>query len=184
MNEREFYRDIADFQLEIAKRWNNRGPKNRDVFVKFFYYFAGFNSLYFLWRVLDNKKMGERKQIENLLRKLSKAKAEEILEKLNESVEYFHGRPIRKMIDRSPSKPGGDLDEGQELAKQLKNGSSLDRVIALGRILYLIRSNLVHGSKGESGDDHEIVKQSIAPLKVLLEEAISLTEQERNRLRC
>jgi len=185
LNEKEFHRSIVDFQLEIAKRWNQRGSEKKDDFVKFFFYFAGFNSLYYLWRVLDNlkKRDGERKHIENLLKKFTEAKAAEILEKVDESVEYFRARPIRKMIDRSSDRPDGDLREGEELMSQLENGSNKDRIVALGKILYLIRSNLVHGSKRESGDDREIVKQSIAPLDVLLEEAISLTEQEKIRLR-
>jgi len=184
--EREFHSSIMDFQLDIAKRWNERGSKTRDDFAKFFFYFAGLNSLYYLWKVLDNlsSKTREREHIENLLNKLGEDKAREILGKIDKSIEYFSRRSIRKMMYRSPDRPDGDLREGEELRRRLENGSNLDRVVALGKILYLIRSNLFHGSKAQTGDDREIVERSIAPLRVLLAESISLTEQKRNELRC
>jgi len=126
----------------------------------------------------------QRKQIENLLDKLGEDKAGKILSELHESIECFRRRPIRRMRDGSLDRPDGDLCEGEGLMRQLENESSLDRVVALGKILYLIRPNLFHGSKAQTGDDREIVERSIAPLRVLLAKSISLTEQKRNELRC
>jgi hypothetical protein len=44
-------------------------------------------------------------------------------------------------------------------------------------ILYLVRSNLVHGSKAESGDDKDVIVNSVYALKILLEQMITFTKQ-------
>ena len=87
------------------------------------------------------------------------------------------------MIKRSCKSPyEGDETEGgkQKEVLQNKNKTASEKIVALGTILYLCRCNLVHGSKeeSESGDDYEIIKQSVKPLSVFLEEAISWTKQQ------
>lgn len=57
------------------------------------------------------------------------------------------------------------------------SSSSVDQLVALGRILYLVRCNLVHGSKAEMGDDEQVIEASVDPLKRLLEKAIELTDK-------
>lgn len=68
----------------------------------------------------------------------------------------------------------GEEYEGRKWKKILQdNGqSALEQLVAIGQILYLVRSNLAHGSKTESGDDREIIEMSIEPLRVFLAEAI------------
>ena len=61
--------ELIIFQLKIAERWYDRGNRISDIFAKFFFYFTGFNALYFLWKEIDNINGGEKKHIENLLRK-------------------------------------------------------------------------------------------------------------------
>jgi hypothetical protein len=71
----------------------------------------------------------------------------------------------------------GDAEEGKKWRRQLRAGKTcMEQLVALGRILYLVRSNLVHGSKAESGDDKEIVVNSVRALKILLEQTITLTK--------
>lgn len=73
----------------------------------------------------------------------------------------------------------GDSDEGKKWQKWLKEKPlALDRLVALGEILYLVRSNLVHGSKVESGDDEQIIDNSIYPLEVFLTKSILVTKNK------
>ena len=172
------WEDLIRFQLNIADRWLTRGNETQDIFSKFFSYFTGFNALYFLWRKIDGIEKGEAKQIENLLRKFDTKEAQQIFGMISTEVNYFSERlPIQRMDTRTAKNPFiGEDNEGRKWQKALKETSSaLDRLVAIGEILYLVRSNLFHGSKAESGDDEEIIKSSILPLKVLLTKAISMT---------
>jgi hypothetical protein len=181
------WEDLIRIQLNIAERWLNRGKISGDKFAKFFYYFSGFNALYFLWREIDGLKneKGERpnepKQIEHLLKKFDEKQALETLETLSENVKYFcRRRPIQRMDRRKVRNPfEGDSDEGKKWQKWLKEKSlALDRLLAIGEILYLVRSNLVHGSKKESGDDEQIIDNSISPLEVFLTKSILVTKNK------
>jgi hypothetical protein len=40
---------------------------------------------------------------------------------------------------------------------------AMECVLALGQILYLVRSNLVHGSKIDRGDDEQVIKTLLSP---------------------
>ena len=175
--------DLIRFQLNIAKRWLKRGNQTKDLFAKFFFYFAGFNAIYFLWRKIDNlDQTNEGKHIENLLAKFDEQKAQEILNKARTSIDYYcQRRPIRRLDRRTDKRPfEGDIREGRKWQKRLKdqNLSPIERLISLGQILYLVRSNLVHGSKAESGDDREIIQMSIDPLRVFLKEALLWSRQQ------
>ncbi len=183
MNSLWAWDDLIRFQLNIAERWLKRGNKTKDIFSKFFFYFTGFNALYYLWRKIDNlDETNEGKHIENLLKKFDEAKAQEIFDKLRTSIDYFCQRhPIQRMDKRNIE----DLKEGEEAeGRRCKNKLQDDRlsvskrIVALGGILYLVRSNLVHGSKAESGDDLEIIQMSIEPLMVFLTEALLWTRQQ------
>lgn len=179
LKELSYWRELIIFQLSLAERWLKRGNQATDIFSKFFFYFTGFNALYFLWKKIDNIKEGEGKQIENLLNKFDKERAEILLNRIRESVAYFSKRrPISRMNKREAYRSDiGNQEEGRKWQRQLKEGlNPLDHIVAIGQILYLIRSNLVHGSKAESGDDHDIIQESIQPLKIFLEETISLTQ--------
>jgi len=171
------------FQTNIARRWLKRGNQTQDVFAKFFFYFSGFNGLYFLWRKIDQlKDTNQKLHITNLLAKIEEKEASQILNEVRESVEYFCERPpIQRMDKRSTgSQSQGEEKEGGEEREILRNNqlSASDRLAALGRMLYLIRCNLVHGSKTESGDDKEVIQKSIEPLRLLLEESLKLTDRE------
>jgi hypothetical protein len=182
--------DIDDFirdQVDIAERWLTRGNEiDGDIYAKFFFYFAGFNALYFLWGKV-NKINGSRPRqqdlIKNLLGQFGDTKAEEILDKVKTEVIYFRDRdPIQAMNNRIDVKLLiGDSHEGQQCKKvlQTEGRSASERLVALGIILYLVRSNLVHGSKRaeDSGDDKTIISNSIKPLEIFLTEAILLTEK-------
>lgn len=172
------------YQLPIAERWLQKGKDTRDIFSKFFFFFAGFNAIYFLWKQIEipNRK-GQENHIENLLSHFDKEKAQEILNTVGESVEYFTERRSIQQMERRTSDNlcAGNDTKGIEYKKilQKNNNPAKKRIIALGKILYLVRCNLVHGSKEHSGDDKEIIEKSLEPLKLFLEESISWT-----RLQC
>ena len=72
----------------------------------------------------------------------------------------------------------GAEGEGRKWRRQLSEGkTSIERLVALGMMLYLVRSNLVHGSKAESGDDKDVIVNSVYALKILLEQMITFTKQ-------
>ena len=176
--------DFIRYQLEIAERWLEKGNKTKDIFSKFFFYFAGFNSIYFLWKTIENpNQKGQENDIENLIKNFDDEKIHKILGKIGESLEYFYERqPIQQMEKRKKEDfCVGDETKGSKYNTilQNKNNPAKERIIALGKILYLIRCNLVHGSKEDSGDDEEIIEKSLKPLKIFLDEAISWT-----RLQC
>jgi len=178
--ENSLSKDLIRYQFKVAERWFERGQSSSDKFAKFFFYFSGFNALYFLWGIIG-KKSHEReyKIIEYFLRRFGSRKAEEILKILYENAIYFMNRgPIQSMRERNSENPlEGSPKYGEVWKKILKEGTnSVDRLVALGEILYLVRSNLVHGSKTQSGDDEVLIDKSILPLEVLLKESILMTK--------
>ena len=73
----------------------------------------------------------------------------------------------------------GDSREGAREKEILTTGKDDgERLRALGNILYLVRSNLVHGSKMDQGDDAEVIAHSAPGLGAILEWAISYTRSE------
>jgi len=178
---------LTIFQVNIAKRWQRRAAKSTDEFAKFFFYFAGFNALYFLWGKIDdvrnkeNKPAGEGILIRHLLAKLDETTTTTLVNQLNTTVCYFTNRnPVQRMDCRDKEHQiDGDEREGKRWREELKSDSSAQAGLqALGSVLYIIRSNLVHGSKGEVGDDEEIVRNSVKALKYILEATLAFTERE------
>jgi hypothetical protein len=175
---------LATFQTNIAKRWLERGHSSADVFAKFFFYFAGLNALYFLWGKIDDVRnqqgqpAGEEKQVENLVRKLRSDDVEEVITALNQTVRFFEERsPIQRMDRRGPKNPiDGDMAEGRRWRERLREEELLERLVALGSILYLVRSNLVHGSKIDSGDDQDVIQHAVPAVKLLLEKSLTISE--------
>ena len=178
---------MAIFQMNVAKRWRERGQDYKvDPYGQFFFYFAGFNALYFLWGRIDDVRnskgepAGEEKQIEYVLRKLEESEAERILKIMAPTVAYFIQRPpVQRMNKRNAeSQTLGDKKEGKKWRNKLSgSASSIEKLVALGHILYLVRSNLVHGSKALSGDDKDIIENSVPALKEILNCIIDITRQ-------
>ncbi|MCZ7357897.1 MAG: hypothetical protein O8C66_03915 [Candidatus Methanoperedens sp.] len=176
--------DFIRNQHNIAERWLRKGNETEDIYSKFFFYFAGFNAIYFQWGVINKIDGSQQEKIQNLLEQLGDSKAKEIIDEVKNEVEYFCRRkPIQKMNRRIGEKlMVGYSDDGIRYQKILQDEyrPALERIVSLGQILYLVRSNLVHGSKEESGsgDDFEIIKSSIEPLKVLLTEGITWSKKQ------
>jgi hypothetical protein len=184
------WRDLAEFQLHIAKRWRDRGARTEDLFAQFFFYFAGVNALYYLWSRVDDvrgrtpdRAPNEGRQIENLLSKAAPSDSADVLAKARQCAEYFAvRRPIERMGKRSQRRATvGDVAEGRKALDVLRSGNDTERLHALGRILYLVRSNLAHGSKMDQGDDQDVIKHSVPGLGAILNWAIGHTSSELGR---
>lgn len=176
------WNELTEFQLEIARRWLRRGKEIKDTFASFFFYFTGFNAIYYLWAKIDGLKGNdERKRIENVLKKIDEKEAQEILCENKESVDYFSRRPIQRMGYRNKqSQRVGNDEEGKELRKTLQESAEAsNRLVALAKIFYLVRCNLFHGSKAESGDDKVVVEKCLAPLRDILQKVIEMTEKKK-----
>jgi len=185
----KIWRDLSEFQINTAELWLKRGREANDKFAKFFFFFAGLNALYFLWAKVDNLRnskgdpAGDGLQLQKLIEKFENDDTQKILESLSDSVDYFQKRgPIQRMDKRTiECQNEGDDSEGKRWKRQLEKAHwDRDRLIALVKILYLVRSNLIHGSKkGHENpkDDLEIIKSSLPALEVILQETISLTKR-------
>ena len=180
--------ELLLFQGNIAQRWCSRGKTAKDPFAKFFFYFTAFNALYFLWTNVDDlrneagKRPNEGTQIAHLLTKMGEQEAEVIISALQNQIRYFCRRgPIQRMDKRSEDNHReGEEKEGKKWLRQLCDGTTaIGRLVALGQILYLVRSNLVHGSKAESGDDEEIISNAASMLEIILERVLPFTQKRQ-----
>ena len=86
--------------------------------------------------------------------------------------------PIYRMDKRSLENSIGDVTEGKKLLAKLSDprADGKKRVKAMARILYLVRCNLVHGSKMADAQDADLLEQCVPPLRDITSAAIALTE--------
>jgi hypothetical protein len=174
---------LATFQTNIAKRWLERGHSSGDLFAKFSL-LCRIQRAYFLWGKVDDVRnqqggpAGEEKQVENLVRKLRSNDVEEMITALTENIRFFERRsPIQRMDRRGPKHPiDGETTEGKKWRERLSHKELPERLVALGSILYLVRSNLVHGSKADSGDDQDIIDHAVPAVKLFLEKSLIISE--------
>ena len=180
-----YERELGDFQLKIAKRWFRRGEETADVEAKLFFYYTAFNALFFYWSLVDGllvsgkPKISEHRQIENLVGRLGDKAWDRLCREVEQGIVFFQQRePIQKMDERSPADPReGNPTLGEKHRRVLLDptAESVDRLIALAKVLYIVRCNLCHGSKGILGDDMAVIGQAVPLLRVLTKEAIRYT---------
>jgi hypothetical protein len=187
---REECRDLLEFQLDVAERWCEKAKQAEDVFARFFFLYTAFNALYFAWAKANNLKNdrgeepGEHLQIKHLLQKIPSGFADEVLRNAMNEINYFteEREPIQRMGERTCANPlKGTTTEGSKAWRQLKDSGAnadKDKLVALGKVVYLIRCNLVHGSKTERGDDETVITNAIGPLRQILHAAIKYTQYE------
>jgi hypothetical protein len=101
-----------------------------------------------------------------------------MVRRLHNTSESYHVRKVARLLARPLRFDRGEEREGRRAHEKLMSSSPVDWLVALGIILYLVRCNLVHGSKAEMGDDELVIEASVAPLKLLLEKAVKLTERQ------
>ena len=183
----EKWNSLAIFQIHIAERWFERAGRTKDLYARFFFLFAGFNALYYLWRKVDNLRGGDPKkspnegdQIRHLIARVKPEDRATILQEARRTTEFFKNRgAIERMDSRSAGNPmKGNSKEGREALEDLVRGNDSARLAALGTILYLIRCNLVHGGKMDEGDDEKVIQASGTGLQAVLKWAIAFTWTE------
>jgi hypothetical protein len=177
--------ELMELQLRLARSWRDKAARTNDVFAQFLFLYTGFNALYFAWSKADNlmndegKEPGEHRQIKHLLEKVAPEYADAVLGSVVSEIRYFteEREPIQRMDKRTCANPLGNTTEGRKAQGQLKyGGGNVEKLVALGKIVYLIRCNLVHGAKDGSGDDETVINKAIGPLSHILEAAIDYTQ--------
>ena len=133
-------------------------------------------------RVLEKLQptMGEEKQIRHLVGMLPEEFAAEMVEKHKEYIEYLGWwGPVRRMGKRTLTRHVGEEREGLKHFTCLRDDTKAarERLQAMAGVLYLIRCNLVHGSKGISGTDQDLLERSVGPLGDIAIEALKLTKR-------
>jgi hypothetical protein len=119
---------------------------------------------------------GERGQIRNLVSKLDPAILDR--ERVKACIKHLHARgPIRDMRSRSQGQEEGDKKEGDKQLTLLGDQNPGERLQALAQILYMVRCNLVHGSK-EVFIDVKLLTFCVPLLRALAEGAIVVTQTE------
>jgi hypothetical protein len=133
-------------------------------------------------RVLDNLDpgpRGEARLLQDLVGRFRDNVAHGILADaaVAQSIAFFKARlPVRRM-DKRGRNVDGDPSDGKRYQKRLQDdGGAVAHLQALAGIIYLVRCNLVHGSKVVDGLDEELLSHSTPPLRLLATEAKDFTE--------
>lgn len=172
-------RELMDFQLKVAERWLERAEKSMDDYAKFLFYFSGFNALFYLWSKINHVE-GDSKEINNLLLKFDEATAKNILDQVDLSVVYFCNRgPVARMEKRTCDNPTSvSVTEDERLKRELgdEGRTAKERLVALAQVIYLVRCNLIHGSR-VPGDDPVTTRICLEPLRVFLKESTEYTRK-------
>lgn len=87
-------------------------------------------------------------------------------------------RPIHRMDARSVSNGNGDPSEGQKYLRWLSapDSDASKKLKALAGVLYLIRCNLIHGSKVAHVEDGGLVGRSVPLLRSIAEASLEYTQ--------
>lgn len=122
----------------------------------------------------------EAKLIDHLVAKLPASFAPSFMTEHAEFARHLVKRgAIARMDKRTPADSVGDPQSGDALLRKLSAQSSSPeiRVQAIAGILYLIRCNLVHGSKISDATDRDLLALSVPPLRSLALAALHATRE-------
>src|SRR5579872_626049 len=176
------WRELSEFQLRVAKHWLDESDRQQNSpCMEFLARFAALNALYWYWAKLDGIRGSDREQFVSLAGKVDGQDASSIVgdSGVAESIRYFSSRqPIRRMDRRTLPNLSGDSAEGTKYVRALLTSKDdRERVKALASLIYLVRCNLVHGSKELLGPDLEIVGQTLPFLRRLSTLALERSAQ-------
>jgi hypothetical protein len=139
-------------------------------------------------RVIQKLKGGtsEGKMIAAVVQRLGPDAAAGVLHESADFITYLRAerqRPIHRMDKRSAKDSVGDPREGQRHLRVLgeEAASSIDKVKAVAGALYLIRCNLVHGSKvmHVEREEHVLVRRALPALRSLTRAVVEHCERNR-----
>lgn len=175
---------IVAFQLDAANEWiaaARRISQPGDNKLQFIAYFTALNALYWLWGRLDNVESPEIEVVQHLIERLGERTAKRIVrdERVISFVSYLRRPergPVRSMQTRTRDDPLGSSVQGSRYHEQLNSGRALTRLKALAAILYLVRCNIVHGSKRWTQTDNDLATNGLPVLQLIVEEAFRFSE--------
>lgn len=136
--------------------------------------------------VLRQKMFGGLKNeavlIQALVEKLGEETARRIISEHADYIRFLHDerrRPVHRMDRRSRRNSAGDPSDGKKYMKWLfdPQADATKKLKAVASTLYLVRCNLMHGSKVAFVEDADLVARSIAPLRGLADSALEYTRQ-------
>lgn len=122
--------------------------------------------------------------LHHLVQKLDPTVARHVLRAHRDYIDFLlveRRRPIHRMDGRSRTESVGDPTEGKKYLRWLgdENADDAKKLKALAGILYLIRCNLVHGSKVAQVEDRGLLGRSVSPLRSITEAALEYTRRFR-----
>lgn len=194
----------ARYQLNVAGEWLQLGKKSGvEPAFAFVAAYSAVNALYWLWSSIDaaeqnsrygeqSKRRGELKlvgdepdQLGRLIERLGEHAAEALLndKEVLKATRFLNGREhgIRDMRFREAAEEGSP-SKGSELRDKLNDPgvSAVARLQAFAGILYLVRCNLVHGSKqvAGTGPDHDLLSALAPALRRVAEVARAFTDTQ------
>jgi hypothetical protein len=172
--------ELGLFQLGIAERWFTRGEEVMDSMSKLFFYYTAFNALFFYHALVHTlTRSREHEQIESLVRELGCQAWTRVSAECSKEVAFFTARaPLQKMEVRCKTDPReGDPTLGSKHRGRLRDpvAGGVDKSVALMKIIYIVRCNLCHGSKGDAGDDKDVIEHAAPVLRTVTDESIRHT---------
>lgn len=200
-------RRATPYQINVAEDWLKLGAReNLESAFAFIAYYSAFNAIYWLsssivaatagdWKGARSKHPGELnlpeegERISGLIDRMGPAVAQTLLSDpgVQQTVHFLsvEREGVRDMRWRECDEDG-DRVYGSDQRDTLKNTTAapLQKVKALAAILYVVRCNLVHGSKQVSGTgpDDELLRGAIPGLRQLAEEAVAYAKALPGRL--
>lgn len=155
---------------KISKEWYRKAREIKDSkYAKFFFLWCSFNALYNLAGKYNTK---DKERIQELINKLREEDAESFLRKTKQFCDYFlfERLPIKDMKKefhgKNQPKEVTDFESIKE--RYNANEEKIEIVKDIIIIIYRVRNNLTHGSKEMSGDDNEIIENSIPILEIIV----------------
>lgn len=136
-------------------------------------------------RVVDrlNAPVGEHRLISNLVSTIPAEVAGKILEDadVTRSIQYLLVRgPVQRMDRRDSGGVTGSIKETRQFQRRVRDAiEPLDRLSALAQLLYIVRCNLVHGSKALVGLDIELLQHCVPPLRMITEASLAMIREVR-----
>ena len=156
--------------LKISENWYEKAKKtNNSKYAKFFFLWCSFNALY---NLVGDYGTYDIERINELLNELSEEDVKRFFTKTKQFCDYFLlvRPPIKDMKKEFYGKkqPQEVLEFESIKERYISQENWIESIKDIMIIIYRIRNNLTHGSKEMSGDDYEIIENSIPILEVIV----------------
>ena len=156
--------------IKISKEWYQEAKEiNNSNYAKFFFLWCSFNALY---NLAGEYNIADKERIQELINELREEDVEDFLRKTKQFCDYFlfERLPIKDMKKEFHGKkqPEEVLEFESVKNKYMANEKKIEIIKDIMIIIYRVRNNLTHGSKEVSGNDYEVVENSVPILEVIV----------------